>query len=161
MSQIIVDSIVPSGGLPTGATGGGIIQVVRASSNTSNVTPSGNSTWTDAGPSVTITPSSSSNLIMIESSVMCIANSNNYVAFKLLRGSTAIREWWGFVNVGSYCSFQGPGKHIDSPNTTSAVTYKLQIYVTNAAGNFFFNYNGENDNNSLRNAELYAMELSA
>ena len=161
MSQIKVDSIVPRGGVPSGATGGGIIQVVRASSNTSNVNPSSTSTWTDAGPSVTITPHSTSNLIMIESSVMCISNNNNYVAFRLLRGSTAIREWWGFVNVGSYSSFMGPGKHIDSPATTSAVTYKLQIYVTNAAGNFFFNYNGKNDNNSLRNAELYAMELSA
>ena len=106
MSQIKVDSIVPRGGVPSGATGGGIIQVVRASSNTANVTPSGNSTWTDAGPSVTITPSSSSNLIMIESSVMCIANSNNYVAFKLLRGSTAIREWWGYMNVGYYAPFR-------------------------------------------------------
>ena len=161
MSQIKVDSIVPSGGLPSGATGGGIIQVVRASSNTYNVNPSSTSTWTDAGPSVTITPSSSSNLIMIESSVMCISNNNSYVAFRLLRGSTAIREWWGYVNVGSYTAFQGPGKHIDSPNTTSAVTYKLQIYVTNSSGNFFFNYSGQNDNNSLRNAELYAMELSA
>ena len=161
MSQIKVDSIVPSGGLPSGATGGGIIQVVRASNNTRNVNPSSTSTWTDVEPTVTITPSSSSNLIMIESSVMCISNNNSYVAFRLLRGSTAIREWWGFVNVGSYTSFMGPGKHIDSPNTTSAVTYKLQISVTNAAGNFFYNYGGENDNNPLRNAELYAMELSA
>ena len=161
MSQIKVDSIVPRGGVPSGATGGGIIQVVRASSNTANVTPSGNSTWTDAGPSVTITPSSSSHLIMIESSVMCIANSNNYVAFRLLRGSTAIREWWGYMNVGYYAPFQGPGKHIDSPSTTSAVTYKLQIYATSSYNTFFFNYNGQTDNNTLRNAELYAMELSA
>ena len=161
MSQIKVDSIVPSGGLPSGATAGGIIQVVRASSNTSNVNPSSTSTWTDAGPSVTITPQSSSNLIMIESSVMCISNNNSYVAFRLLRGSTAIREWWGFMNNGAYAPFMGPGKHIDSPNTTSAVTYKLQIYATSSYNTFFFNYNGQTDNNSLRNAELYAMELSA
>jgi hypothetical protein len=161
MSQIRVDSIVPRVGIVTGATGGGIIQVVRASSNTYNQTPSANSTWTDAGPSVTITPRSTSNLIMIESSVMCIANNNNYVAFKLLRGSTAIREWWGYMNVGSYAPFMGPGKHIDSPATTSAVTYKLQIYATNSYGNFYFNYAGSNNSNSLRNAELYAMELSA
>ena len=30
MSQIKVDSIVPSGGLPAGSSGGGIIQIVSA-----------------------------------------------------------------------------------------------------------------------------------
>ena len=93
---------------------------------------------------------------------MCIANNNAYVGFRLLRGSTAIREWWGYHNDGSYTPFQGPGKHIDSPATTSAVTYKFQIY--NSGGtttNFMWNYQGPTGSNSLRQAELYAMELSA
>ena len=93
---------------------------------------------------------------------MCICNNNAYVGFKLLRGSTAIREWWGYHNAGSYTPFQGPGKHIDSPGTTSAVTYKFQIY--NSSGtttNFMWNYQGPVNSNSLRQAELYAMELSA
>ena len=161
MSELRTNKIVPRDGLPSGAIGGGIIQVVRAQNTSGNQTPSSTSTWTDVQPTVTITPTRSSNLVIIETSVMCIANSNSYVGFKLLRGSTAIREWWGYHSVG-YTPFQGPGKHIDSPATTSAVTYKMQIYVSGgSASNFMFNYQGPVGSNALRQAEMYAMELSA
>ena len=162
MSELRTNQIFPRDGKPSGAIGGGIIQVVRAQSTTGNQTPSSTATWTDVQPTVTITPTRSSNLIIIETSVMCIANNNAYVGFRLLRGSTAIREWWGYHNTGSYTPFQGPGKHIDSPATTSAVTYKFQIYVSGGTvSNFMWNYQGPYSSNSLRQAELYAMELSA
>jgi len=162
MSELRTNKIVPRDGLPSGAIGGGIIQVVRAQNTSANQTPSSTSTWTDVQPTVTITPTRSSNLVIIETSVMCIANSNAYVGFRLLRGSTVIREWWGYHNAGSYTPFQGPGKHIDAPATTSAVTYKFQIYASGGTySNFMWNYQGPVGSNSLRQAELYAMELSA
>ena len=162
MSELRTNKIVPRDGLPSGAIGGGIIQVVRAQNTTANQTPSADATWTDVQPTVTITPTRSSNLIIIETSVMCIANNNAYVGFRLLRGSTAIREWWGYHNDGSYTPFQGPGKHIDTPATTSATTYKFQIYASGGTvTNFMWNYQGPTSSNSLRQAELYAMELSA
>ena len=162
MSELRTNKIVPRDGLPSGAIGGGIIQVVRAQNTSANQTASTSSTWTDVQPTVTITPTRSSNLVIIETSVMCIANSNAYVGFRLLRGSTAIREWWGYHNAGSYTPFQGPGKHIDAPATTSAVTYKFQIYASGGTvSNFMWNYQGPVGSNSLRQAELYAMELSA
>ena len=161
MSELRTNKIVPRDGLPSGAIGGGIIQVVRAQNTTPNQTPSSTGTWTDVNPSVTITPTRASNLVIIETSVMCICNNNAYVGFKLLRGSTGIREWWGYHNAGSYTPFQGPGKHIDSPGTTSAVTYKFQIYNSSGtATNFMWNYQGPVSSNSLRQAEIYAMELS-
>ena len=162
MSELRTNQIFPRDGKPAAAIGGGIIQVVRAQNTTANQTPSALDTWTDVNPTVTITPTRSSNLIIIETSVMCIANNNAYVGFRLLRGSTAIREWWGYHNDGSYTPFQGPGKHIDTPGTTSATTYKIQI---NASGgtysNFMWNYQGATGSNALRQAEMYAMELSA
>ena len=162
MSELRTNKIIPRDGLPSGAIGGGIIQVVRAQNTTQDQTPSGTDTWTDVNPTVTITPTRSSNLIIIETSVMCIANNNAYVGFRLLRGSTVIREWWGYHNAGSYTPFQGPGKHIDAPATTSAVTYKFQIYASGGTySNFMWNYQGPVGSNSLRQAELYAMELSA
>ena len=162
MSELRTNQIFPRDGKPAAAIGGGIIQVVRAQNTTANQTPSSTSTWTDVNPTVTITPTRSSNLIIIETSVMCIANNNAYVGFRLLRGSTAIREWWGYHNDGSYTPFQGPAKHIDSPNTTSAVTYKFQIYASSGtATNFMWNYQGPTGTNTLRQAELYAMELTA
>ena len=169
MSELRTNKIVPRDGLPSGAIGGGIIQVVRAQSTTSNQTPSADATWTDVQPTVTITPTRSSNLIIIETSVMCIANNNAYVGFRLLRGSTAIREWWGYQNDGSYTPFQGPGKHIDSPSTTSAVTYKTQGQSPSDGGTrLLYNYNWQTESTSLDNLTGYGtrstmilMEVSA
>ena len=157
MSELRTNKIVPRDGLPSGAIGGGIIQVVRAQNTTGNQTPSGTGTWTDVQPTVTITPTRSSNLIIIETSVMCIANNNAYVGFRLLRGSTAIREWWGYQNDGSYTPFQGPGKHIDSPATTSALTYKVQYLTQGSATTVYFNasYSGY----ASPTAHLTAMEI--
>ena len=79
-----------------------------------------------------------------------------------MRGSTAIREWWCYSTAGGYTPMQGPGKHIDSPATTSAVTYKMQIYVSGGTASYMmWNYQGPTVTNALRQAEMYAMELSA
>ena len=60
MSQIKVNSIVPVGGLPSGASGG-IIQIVQGSTTSSTSDTGG--TFVDTNISATITPSSSSNKI--------------------------------------------------------------------------------------------------
>ena len=162
MSELRTNKIVPRDGLPSAAIGGGIIQVVRTQNTRPNQTPSSNSTWTDVQPTVTITPTRSSNLVIIEPSVTCLCNNHGYVGFRLLRGSTAIREWWTYSLDGDWSPLQGPGKHIDSPGTTSAVTYKFQLYTSGGnPGYFFWNYQGPSSTNALRQAEVYAMELSA
>ena len=69
MSQLKVNSIVPVGGLPSGATAGGVIQTVTASTTT-QVSQSYSSegtittTITDTGLSASITPSSNSSKIL-------------------------------------------------------------------------------------------------
>ena len=112
-------------------------------------------------PTCTITPTSSSNLIIVETSVLCITRDHGYFGWRLLRGSTAIREWWGYHSGSVYTPLHGPGKHIDSPATTSSVTYKYQIYAAANAGYFMWNYQGGSSTNALRQAEIYCMELSA
>lgn len=162
MSELRTNKIFPRDGKPSGAIGGGIVQVVRAQDTTPNQTPSSTSSWADVVPTCTITPTSASNLIIIEPSVTCLCNNHGYVAFRLLRGSTAIREWWTYSQDSNWSPLQGPGKHIDSPATTSAVTYKYQIWVGGGnAGYFFWNYQGPTSSNSLRQAEVYCMELAA
>ena len=90
MSQLKVDSIIPRGGLPSGASGG-IIQVV---STTKTDTFSSSSTNTDiTGLSVTITPQSSSSKILV---FMSVTGTNQHTsqrfAFGLKRGSTEIAQ---------------------------------------------------------------------
>ena len=103
-----------------------------------NFTPS-SQTWTDiAGLSVQITPSSSSNKIMVFATVQ--GNSGQSVAcfLRTMRDSTAV----GIANTSSSRStisgalkevtsydIQGTSwNFIDSPNTTSQITYKVQVY---------------------------------
>ena len=161
MSELRTSKIFPRDGKPAGAIGGGIIQVVRAQNTTANQTPSSTTTWTDVSPSCTITPSSSSNLIIIETSALCITRDHGYFGWRLLRGSTVVREWWGYNSGSDYVPLQGPGKHIDSPATTSAVTYHYEIYAAANAGYFMWNYQGPDATNPYRQAEIYCMELAA
>ena len=76
MSQLKVNSIVPVGGLPSGANGG-IIQVVSAT-KTDTASFSSTSFQSISGLSVTITPSSNSNKILICSHINFGENDARY-----------------------------------------------------------------------------------
>ena len=140
MSQIKVDSIVPSGGLSGGASGG-IIQTVHTFSTTKIETSS------DADIiSATITPSSTSSkiLFMYNGNVAQESTEGREWGFIAYRGSTQIRlgrdqnsnsrttfQAFGTDNVAAGSNSNGSytitGVLVDEPNTTSSTTYKLAI----------------------------------
>ncbi len=136
MSTLKVNSIIPTGGVPTGG-GGGIIQIKQAvKTDTFSML---NETFTDVtGLSVSITPTSSSSKIMIRYGG-CIGSGTNRIGhIRLLRGSTAIfigdqgesnqaRASSTCVQNNTYYVSAFGGEFLDSPSTTSATTYKLQI----------------------------------
>tara|TARA_Y100001973_G_C5041668_1_gene253081 strand:+ start:53 stop:580 length:528 start_codon:yes stop_codon:yes gene_type:complete len=146
MSQLKVNSIVPVGGLPSGATGGGIIQVVQVTKTDMFSTTS--DSYSDF-MTATITPQSSSNKILCMFSAfegMSGGDGNTYSRYKLMRGSTHIYKGDAGSNAGSAtmgrfgrqstfkadyigCTF------IDSPSTTSSTTYKIQV-ASPRAGTF-------------------------
>ena len=152
---------VTCSGTATGFGGGKLLQVVQTF-KTDAFSRSSTSFGDITGMSVSITPASSSNKILIVCHLSVGTNGNGYVGFRLLRGSTAIREWWTYSLDSNWSPLQGPGKHIDTPSTTSAVTYKFQIWVSGGtAAYFMWNYQGPTGTNALRQAEVYAMEQSA
>jgi hypothetical protein len=129
-----------SGGAPAWATpaggGGKVLQVVNVKPTTtfSSTSP----TLVDAtNYSVSITPTSSSSRIFVVfdlfSQVYGSGSSNQYGAFKILRGSTDV------YGEGTYCGLalgssqniefasRFNGNFIDSPATTSSITYKIQV----------------------------------
>ena len=143
MSQLKVNSIVPVGGLPSGANGG-IIQVVQSYS-TAIFSTTSNTMTEYAALNTTITPSSSSNKILIITNVNLSA-SNRYSAIKILRDSTiiAIGDTAGnrsrvTVSSGSnndetdniHIMRNSSASFLDSPSSTSAITYKIQFGNTN------------------------------
>jgi len=108
------------------------------------------------GMSVAITPSSSSNKVLISIELAWGDAGNGYAGFRLLRGSTNIGQSTALDSANSAntqdtafaCgseSSQGTYKlnntsfeFLDSPSTTSATTYKLQI-ITFTSGTFHLN----------------------
>ena len=146
MSQIKVNSIVPVNGLQSGANGG-ILQVVQTV-KTDTFSHSATSLADITGLSATITPSSSSSKILVKTNIyfsIGTGNGTTTIMCNLVRGSTNIAQPSGSVtNTASIFSYIGGAymvqrvmTFLDSPATTSATTYKLQI-------------RGDNTNSSLK-----------
>jgi hypothetical protein len=134
-------------GTITGVTSGaGKILQVEYTEKTDSFSLSTTNTWTDVtGMSLSITPSSTSNHVLV-SVEWAFSGDNNYTHFRILRGSTVIYQGDASGNdrrgTGSYltntiikaCTFRDSVFFRDSPSTTSAVTYKLQMLVDNDTG---------------------------
>jgi len=136
MSELRTNKIYPRDGLPAGASGGGIIQTVYQNIN-STVTSS-SSTLVSAGFSISITPTSSSNKILVLGNMGgCDKRTNNtYMNVKLYRNGSAIYTpevqalWTNNTNNSSQTvSFQ----YLDSPATTSSVSY--DVYISSVGAN--------------------------
>ena len=123
---------------------GRIIQVVQTVKT--DVFTTSSQAFTDiTGLSASITPSSSSNKILI--SYTLAVSGNGYPMFKLLRDSTDIFVgdaasnrvrclFGGYIGASQIGSMTIPvsGSFLDSPSTTSATTYKFQTGVITATG---------------------------
>ena len=139
MSQLRTNSIVPVGGIPAGADGGGIIQVVQTV-KTDDASTTSNSYTDITGLSVTITPRSTSNKILIMMNVNIGHSTNATTGFRIIRGAstdiasgTYAGSGYSAATVGGRISVSDDGnlfafsmQYLDSPATTSATTYKIQ-----------------------------------
>jgi hypothetical protein len=136
------DSLIGSGDLEVG--GGKVLQVVSVNLPTP-VTVGYSASWQDlSGMSVAITPSTTTSKIYIMCSLTS-ANSNHSHA-RIARGSTAVGAGIAASNrPGVFAYGNNPGgvnstrvdsmNFLDSPNTTSPTTYKVQLWVTNGTSN--------------------------
>jgi len=141
-----------------GAAAGQVIQVVSTTKTDTFSTAS--TSYVDVtGLSVSITPSSASNKILIIASIYG-GNDTQYSFARLMRGSTeiCIADASGSNNRSSFTNFftgdSGNFKNatqnfLDSPNTTSSVTYKVQM-TTGGSGTIYLNYGGSGDSSSSR-----------
>ena len=171
MSELRTNKIYPRDGLPAGASGG-IIQCVQTVM-TDGLTYT-NTSFEDIpspGLSVSITPSSSSNKVLVIADISCSGAAGQYNMFQLVRGSTNIyRGTDSKTYIGSkiwYPASESSNDHasvggiymsfLDSPATTSEVTYKVQVKVTGSTG--AINRRISSDDTSLASS-LTVMEVS-
>ena len=167
-SQLRVDKIVPVDGAPTGG-GGGIIQIKQTFLNTATSTTTSGSFTDISGMSVSITPKFNTSKIFVMITLGSISSAAGIsVGFRLLRDSTAVGNaadttlQSGFTNIyegGNSSLFSASHNFLDSPATTSAITYKLQW--RNSSGTTYLNrYSGSSDSYN-GSSTITAMEVSA
>lgn len=153
---------------------GAVLQVV-STVKTDTFTTTSTSYVDVTGLSVSITPSSSSNKILV---LFQISGSQNVAAgrayVKLLRDSTGINlgaaagsrtpALGGFSSPdNSIPSAPVSGNFLDSPATTSSVTYKVQLAMTAGAGSAYINQTQQDadSSNQLRMAStITVMEIA-
>ena len=177
-SELRVDKIVPTDGVPTGG-GGGIIQVKQTLKTDSFHTTS--QSYTDiTGMTVSITPKFNTSKILLQCNIQFGGALNLYAPVRLLRDSTHIGQ--STVYSGSqtnatfslnltdvsgtasqYKIFSTVYQILDSPATTSEVTYKLQ--VSSWVGRNFYINRSEQDSGAAwthgASSSMTAMEVSA
>ena len=167
MSTLKVNAITETDG--TAFPYGKIIQVVQTVKT--DTTSHDTTAWTDiSGMSVSITPQSASNKVLIMFSGMGSTVNMGFV--RLVRDSTTIGAGDDIGSrVNCTCQFHRAGdsnlqtsfsfQYLDSPNTTSATTYKLQW--RDESGTIYLNRSVTDHNNDAgaRTASVItAMEVS-
>ena len=165
-SADILDSAITSAKIANGTittadlasgVGGKVLQVV-STTKTDTFTTSSTSLTDITGMSASITPSSASNKILILASLTY--GSNNYNAHGiLLRGATEIAKATAGTNPTtfamsgnnsqSFAIYCNSISHLDSPSTTSATTYKVQVKVQ-SGGTFYINRSDRDNSDDLR-----------
>ncbi len=153
----ILATALEFGTVATGANAGEVIQVV-STTKTSVFTTASTSFVDVTGLSVSITPSSASNKILIIASLGFVSNID-YGFGRLMRDSTAIcigdlsqanqtRSSFGnaYATGGAWLH-SNHQNFLDSPSTTSAITYKIQV-LSGGGGTIFVNRTTDDTNNS-------------
>ena len=175
MSQLKVNSIVPAGGLTSGANGG-IVQIVNSHLKTRQ-TISASASFQATGLSATITPSSNnSKILVVVNGVYNVYNatSTQYLTqFKLYNGSSEITDanstgstnnaWKSMFEVsadsGDHQQFellpvQGDYLYTHGGSAGSAIT--INLYATSTVAMFF---NGRNQTDYGTTSSMTLMEL--
>ena len=161
MSKIYVDEIAGIANPDTVAIPGHVIQVVEASTYTIN-THTGTS-FADSTIEATITPSSTSNKILVWASTTAAKSAHNtYLAFRFTRNGTSLGYLGNllqYTNDTSWCATQASFMQIDSPDSTSALTYKLQFANEGNAGTAYVQVDSSSDNERGR-GQIILMEIA-
>ena len=181
MSELRTNRIVPRDGMPTGASGGGIIQVVSVTKTDAESLTGSSTPQLIPGMQATITPQSASNKILVMISLHAAVAGSYAAQYAVLRRDStdiAVGDADGNRNRATislqsptfyFDAVYGPGvatvNHLDSPATTSAVTYGLYHVEADNDGNGFYVNRSEGDadtyNHNRTVSSITLMEISA
>ena len=167
-SELRVDKIIPTIGVPSGG-GGGIIQMKQTVVSVHTFNTTSTSKVDITGMSVSITPTRADSKILVSSHLTYGGNNFNFYC-DLLRDSTVLGApssgnntctiaLCGITNT-TYQMQNASLLFLDSPATTSATTYKLQIAVQ-SSGEFYLNRSKRNESaDATCSSSITVMEVS-
>ena len=174
MSELRTNRIVPRDGLPSGSSGG-IIQM-KTNYITAAFTTSSLNYVDITGHNVTITPTRSDSKILIDYRIQWMHyQATTAGTLRLFRGSTLLgndsNNPMNDNRMGILQLYEGGGTHmsessftfLDSPSTTSATTYKIQIRLDSNSftGSNIFSINRWAPNDNYRgSSSITAYEVS-
>jgi hypothetical protein len=158
--------------LPAAIPTGKVLQV-QSTIMTDAVTLSTSNTFIDiTGLSVAITPSSSSNKVLIMYKMSYSNSSGDRFSFVIDRNGTDILKGtetdqnqqatgsFQTANSQNYWVFEAGGSFLDSPSTTSATTYKMQVNAASAL-TMYINRSGRGTYDGSYASSIIAMEVAA
>lgn len=161
MSTLRVNNLTNvAGDGPTYAKGM-VVQVVNAT--TSTVVSSTTNTFADTGLTATITPKFSTSKILVVANQAGLnkASGNTFIGLNLLRGGTILKyvETYATAVIASTyvaeANIGGVGiSYLDSPATTSPVTYKTQFNNGGNASTVSVQYTGNGATSSITLMEI-------
>jgi hypothetical protein len=153
----------------TDAPAGGLVQVVQGTFDSTASTSSHN-TMVDSGLTVNITPASTSNKVLCFFNINLQPDGGQYSGgISIVRGSTAIRTGSTGNNRGTaqmwspsdnYHMNHFTGMVLDSPNTTSATTYKVQFASGYSGQTVYINRGWGNNNHFDSTSTIICMEIA-
>ena len=164
-SELRVDKIVPVDGVPTGG-GAGIIQVVFFSLATGSTVTVNSSSFVDV-LTASITPKFNTSKILVQVTSAPKTNGSSYnfqFGAQIQRNSTTImydNEYLQMNNGYAPNAYTGAYTVLDSPASTSAVTYKFRVKETVDGRELYFENSTDNTGNYYNKHTMTLMEVSA
>ena len=152
-STITGSQSIPKSTLPTGS----VLQVVNAQSTTPTAVNT-TATYSSLSLSASITPSSATNKILVLLSVTGLSNNSAIAGVKIQRNGSDIRTY-GFIahfNAATSISYTSAMNYLDSPASTSALTYSVLGNSTQGLTTFQYS-----DGNGTQVSSITLMEISA
>ena len=164
MSELRTNRIVPRDGLVSGASGG-VIQVVFSSLATGSTVTVNSSSFVDImSASITPTRSDSKILVQVTSAPKTNGSSSNFqFGAQIQRDSTTImydNEYLQMNNGYAPNSMNGAYTVLDSPASTSAITYKFRVKETVDGRELYFENSTDNTGNYYNKHTMTLMEIS-
>jgi hypothetical protein len=134
--SLVQDGVLTDANMPAG----NVLQVVSATYATTTATAS--TSYVDTGLTASITPLSSNSKILVSTTTsfyLYNGGADNGCAFQIVRGATSILSpisnsvYIAGPTASTEQVFNFPLLYLDSPSTTSATTYKIQMKGVNGS----------------------------